>query len=401
MLHIKTLVLKKDKIDHFLLNNLGNILLVTVLLGAFKKIILPNNYVRGVLIDYSLLKIYISNFILLVLLLFFLKVVLQKKKYLLIIFAVLIINLLFSQNPLFTLIYIFNYLPILIFIVTFSSYKFFLNYKFIFWLNIIYIIIFILQFAYSSSFFPYFPFGFFTYVGVSPNLDFFSLFGSKVVLPIANFPHSNVFAAFLSFLNIAHFYNKKIFFVIINLLLVTILSSFASILFNVVLLALYIKTYVPLNTNKKYFYWFLFFLISSCSLYFFTLYGFKFVSILERVNQLSIFLYIFLNYPFFGVGLNNFIYSINFFELYKGSVFVLQPIHNLFLLMLVEGGLFLISLLVLFLYKQKRLLKGSPYILFILVLGFFDHYFFTLNQGLLILALTILLHKSIINNKNV
>ena len=401
MLPIKMLALKKDKVGKFILNNLGNIVLFAVLFGAFKKVILSENYIRGTLIDYTLIKIYISSFIFLLIILYFLRLFLKKIFCLVTVFILILVNILFSQNPLFSLIYLFNYLPILIFFLMFSSYKFSLSYKLVFLVNLIYIGVFIIQLKTSTSFFPYLPFGFFKYAGVSPNLDFFSFFGTKVVLPIANFPHANVFAAFLSFLNISHFYNKKIYFLFINLILVTVLSSFASILFNIVLLVWYIKAYVPVSLPKKYLTWILFFLISLSSLYFFSFSGFKFVSISERISQLQVFLYIIAQYPLFGIGLNNSISSINLFEVYKGSVFVLQPIHNIFLLLLLEGGLFTTSLIVLFLYKQKNLLKITPYLVFIFILGSFDHYFLTLYQGLVVFALTILLHKSIINNSNV
>ena len=109
--------------------------------------------------------------------------------------------------------------------------------------------------------------------------------------------------------------------------------------------------------------------------------------------------------PFFGYGLNNFIVQYKSFTPLIKDMYVYQPVHNLYLLILIETGLtglfiFLVALSAVF-YKS---LKVSPPVVFsliqIILLGFFDHYFFTLQQTQLLLTLfasLALLPKSKVN----
>lgn len=94
--------------------------------------------------------------------------------------------------------------------------------------------------------------------------------------------------------------------------------------------------------------------------------------------------------PFIGVGPNNFI--VNLSEVIKvTSVSLLQPVHNIYLLILSEIGLFgLVVFLLLLYFSLKNINKNSPCSLsfvLILILGLFDHYFLTLQQGQLLLSI--------------
>ena len=100
------------------------------------------------------------------------------------------------------------------------------------------------------------------------------------------------------------------------------------------------------------------------------------------------------NFPLSGVGLNNFIvYLPNYWSLI-GFTYWLQPVHNLYLLLIAETGAmgFLIFLWFLFLSYQRLLLKKNHQGLLLgalsvlLLLGFFDHYWLTLQQNQLLLA---------------
>ncbi|PIZ98601.1 MAG: hypothetical protein COX78_02950, partial [Candidatus Levybacteria bacterium CG_4_10_14_0_2_um_filter_35_8] len=98
---------------------------------------------------------------------------------------------------------------------------------------------------------------------------------------------------------------------------------------------------------------------------------------------------LFLKHPILGVGLNNFIVSIP--SVMKPSELnSLQPVHNIFVLNLVETGIIgsLFFLYFLFLtikknYKKKIFILSIFSIFF---LGFFDHYFLTLQQGQIMLT---------------
>ncbi len=385
------LLVKIGKIKNFLDKNLLNIFFLLIIFSASKNFIYSFNYVRGVLIDYSLFKITLAHFLLLLLIPLYFKNIKKHFKLLIFVMLFILINIIFSLNPIFTIAYCFNFFPLFLLTLILFDLKNELSYKLLILVNFFYIIIFIIQFLFRQSLFPYFPFGFYPYIGVGANLDFFSFFGEKYVLPLGNFPHSNVFAAFLCFLTIFHFKNKQYFLVVINTILILLLSSLASIIFLIFLSLFYSKT----KFNAVYS------LLFLPLIYVFYIYGFKEVSVLERFNQLKIFSFSISNYPLFGVGVNNFINVVNLFENIDKRIYVLQPIHNILLLIFAEYGLFVFVFLVsLLIYFRKFVLKFTPFILFIIVFGMFDHFLITLYQGLLLLALTIILHKSIINTNS-
>ena len=93
-----------------------------------------------------------------------------------------------------------------------------------------------------------------------------------------------------------------------------------------------------------------------------------------------------------GVGLNNFLKIVPLFWQGK-KTFLLQPVHNIYLLVLVEtgliGGLFLLAGLVSLVKKllQERKVFVSLSLLAILLTGLFDHYWLTLWQNQLLFSL--------------
>lgn len=109
-----------------------------------------------------------------------------------------------------------------------------------------------------------------------------------------------------------------------------------------------------------------------------------------------------LHVPFFGVGLNNFLPSLPAFS---GNTLVLQPVHNIYLLIASETGflgfLFFISLLWVLgkrlATSYLRSIGSRKWEMFFLLLalfailfsGLFDHYFLTLQQGQLLFALVV------------
>ena len=109
---------------------------------------------------------------------------------------------------------------------------------------------------------------------------------------------------------------------------------------------------------------------------------------LSRVGGL-----VFSQSPFLGIGLNNFLYFIPKYSSLTGFVWLLQPVHNMFIYLLVETGL--IGLLVVFwtLIKFAKHLvinnRGVFLFIYILILmtGFNDHYWITIQQNIFLLAL--------------
>ena len=97
--------------------------------------------------------------------------------------------------------------------------------------------------------------------------------------------------------------------------------------------------------------------------------------------------------PFLGVGLNNFIVYLPRFQ--QGQTLWLQPVHNIYLLVAAETGVvgLLIFFWFLFLTLKKLLYSYNPIFLYvyisILLLGFFDHYWLTLQQTQLLVTIAL------------
>jgi hypothetical protein len=97
------------------------------------------------------------------------------------------------------------------------------------------------------------------------------------------------------------------------------------------------------------------------------------------------------DYPLFGVGWNNSTVLIDSYNFESRDIRFLQPVHNIFLLVFSESGVFSFILFMLFLYfSAKKLINSSYFHLFlisflqIILLGSFDHYLLTINQTLLL-----------------
>ncbi len=99
--------------------------------------------------------------------------------------------------------------------------------------------------------------------------------------------------------------------------------------------------------------------------------------------------------PAWGVGLNNFIVRLPEIKLVTGVFWWLQPVHNIFLLVLAETGIFGLLLFTFLLTKagaasakKGKILFGLA-IIFMVVTGLADHYWLTLQQNQLLLSLVL------------
>ncbi len=96
--------------------------------------------------------------------------------------------------------------------------------------------------------------------------------------------------------------------------------------------------------------------------------------------------------PIIGQGLNNFTVVMDQYGIIAATTRFLQPVHNIYLLLLAEAGifgLFGLGYLVSLAFRSKRpaVLKLSLFSL--LFLGLFDHYPITIQQGMLLLFLLV------------
>ena len=101
-----------------------------------------------------------------------------------------------------------------------------------------------------------------------------------------------------------------------------------------------------------------------------------------------------------GVGLNGFISYLPKLNTLRVPFWFLQPVHNIFLLFTVETGIVGIAILFLAFFKYINYLiqnnkKDFIYILLIIFMtGFFDHYWLTLQQNMVLMFLFLGLSKN-------
>lgn len=98
--------------------------------------------------------------------------------------------------------------------------------------------------------------------------------------------------------------------------------------------------------------------------------------------------------PLFGIGLGHFTAELPSFGLPSGPTLFLQPVHNIFALIAAESGLFaLAAVLVVFALALREGVRKRRFLLLVslaqlVLLGLFDHYLYTLPQGLFLTSLT-------------
>ncbi len=118
------------------------------------------------------------------------------------------------------------------------------------------------------------------------------------------------------------------------------------------------------------------------------------LSLVKRSELFQNALTIFTQYPLQGTGMGNYLIAQNQFPI-KYSYFFLQPVHNIFLLFLSEGGiiLFLLTLFIFYKYFKSYFYNQTfQYCVTVLLLtGSFDHYWLTLQQNMFLLPLLFML----------
>jgi hypothetical protein len=116
-----------------------------------------------------------------------------------------------------------------------------------------------------------------------------------------------------------------------------------------------------------------------------------------RYDLLSAALILFVKHPFFGTGLGTFIVSLPSIAQAR-DLFFIQPVHNIYVLWLVETGIMSIPILVIGIKKYiqhyflhtAHVITYIPFVLLLLV-GFVDHYPTTVQQGQLLMTLLLAL----------
>ncbi len=231
-----------------------------------------------------------------------------------------------------------------------------------------------------------------TFDAATPAIAHFELLGNQILRPYGTFPHPNVAGAFLSFglILIASGLRKKTLSSLITpafTLLASILTFSKTTLFILGLALIW-------QTKKLRF---LIFELIIGALALFALIQItlssQLSSLAERLLLIQSTLDISLINPAFGIGSNNFILALSKFDLTSLSqTRLLQPVHNIFLLILAENGIVGLLLFTLVLFSAARNINSkikALMFLALLIYGSVDHFLWTLEQGQLMFWLAL------------
>jgi len=253
--------------------------------------------------------------------------------------------------------------------------------------------------------------GFFWYFGerkfnlLTPGIAKGDFFGRLFLRPYGTFSHPNSLAGF--FLVVFCFlaanikslnFLGKISLPFCFLLIFFSFSQIAWLCLGFVILAIFFKKFFLKLFSFKKLIFPIFVLISLFPL----LLNKKFPqinSIEERSFLLQSSFKLISRYPLLGVGLNNFIIGLAKQESFLGKKYLLQPVHNLFFLVISEIGI--LGFLLLFFLVRKNFKNKKPSLPFlsnhsleislfiVFFTGAFDHYWLTLIQNQLLFFLLI------------
>jgi len=210
--------------------------------------------------------------------------------------------------------------------------------------------------------------------------------------PYATFPHPNVLGGFLAItlpLVINQLTNKKItqlFFLITILLgIIALALTFSRSAWIVGLLGI---GWALFKFKSKIF---IFFLLIVFLLGVILVKNFdpmsESVVVRQQLNSAAITMW--QHSPLFGVGLGNFLVELPK-NLPSRTIYFLQPVHNIYLLLLSETGIVGLGsflLLLWYIFQRIRNSKLKAPIVALLLLGLIDHYPLTLQQGQLLFTL--------------
>lgn len=235
--------------------------------------------------------------------------------------------------------------------------------------------------------------------GQTPGIANASINGNLILRPYGTFSHPNVLAGYLiiamaiiifnfKFLVFNQFsiFNFKKYFYILSLILGTValfltLSRVAIILWVLIL----IKFLLKFKKSSIFV-----IAVVVVAIFFSPFISGRFMglfideSVSQRIALINNSLTIISQHPLFGVGLNNYL---------SGNI--LQPVHNIYLLIAQETGIVGLLLFLVFVRKtfarikaRSSIIHNSKFIILLtfLFLGLFDHYFLTIQQGQLLFA---------------
>ena len=268
-----------------------------------------------------------------------------------------------------------------------------------------------------NSFFYYF--GERTFTGTTPGIANADIGGTLVLRPYATFPHPNVLAGYLlvSIILVWSFVLKSnqrwvqlfgvVSLIISSIALLLTFGRVAILLWLFLVLFIVGRNIFKMAKTFRIRVFFVFLLamgliilstsplVHEISLRFLQT-SLSDESVTERTELLSASLKMMQAHPFIGVGLDNFIPALAPLQKPMPLGLYLQPVHNIFVLVLAETGIVGFVLFIWFLVVTvKRIMSQesgirnmlSCLLLIIFFTGSFDHYWLTLQQGQLLFAM--------------
>ena len=370
------------------------------------------SFVFGIRVDYLSVAIYLTDILIFLLILLDLpKVVsmISKKEWSVGLFLVLAsVNIIFSSVPVLSLIKWIHISILFLFAIYISANRWRFGEeaieKVIYFSLVFFSLIGIVQFFLGHTLG-----GVFYYLGErsfnisTPGIALFSFFGREILRAYSTFSHPNSFAGFLGAAGIFLILSKSFkklplrFFGLAIIFFATLitfsLSTFVSLIF-VGVLYLFEKR---VKLKEKYYLWFLVILFSVSTVQFFvpaefiTSPAFSWDKVDQRLELAYVSGKMVSERFLTGEGLNTFISNLPRFKTPSGYIWFLQPVHNIYLLVFSEVGVF--GLVLFFFFVSKGILKLFKEenrqvlytLLFILITGLFDHYWLTLQQNLVLM----------------
>lgn len=369
------------------------------------------SYVFGIRVDYLAPTLYLTDILVLILLFFFwLKKIrrLKLRAWFVGLLGFAIVNLIFSHFPLLGL---YKWIKVIEFV--FLGYYVFTKKDLVLkrdilvplsWSVIAFSLIGLVQVIMQKTIGgPFYFFGERTFSSGTPGISLFRFFGRELLRPYSTFSHPNSMAGFmLAAVLLLAFYSGK------NKTLITkisvcvgLVSVFLSAsLSSYIALATVLIFYLIFGRREKY--------LTKGGIYllFFAVVASLILPIISdnlATKEISENIYkrlvlaeaagrVFASSPLWGIGLGNFIPNLPSLGILPEISWWLQPVHNIFLLTLAEGGIVGLFLLVAlfaksFSFSPKNVWKVAPALLVIILTGCADHYWLTLQQNQLLLSL--------------
>lgn len=217
----------------------------------------------------------------------------------------------------------------------------------------------------------------------------FEIAGIQSLRPYGTFPHPNVAAAFLVIFSLllASYHQKRL-----NLRSLPIGAAAIILTFSK---AAVLASFLGLFILAKKRLLLLVFLLPVIFILIFSgpISEIQIQSLAERFTLAQASLTIAKENLAFGVGTANFIPAVSSLDLFSlAQARLLQPVHNVFLLILAEGGLlglsFFVALIVVVALKANTLPKLALFVVLLVFLSV-DHFLWTLQQGRMLFSLTL------------